>query len=71
MQRFIGHAIDVAGAALGDEPLHHRVHTGLPVRTPDAPTDGDTKIVTLKKTELTSNERPTETCACVFTWSDP
>lgn len=63
VESFIGHAVDVAGAALRDKPLHHRVHTGLPVRTPDGPTDGQTKP--FNTTELTRNRRQRETCVCV------
>lgn len=58
VESFIGHAVDVTGAALGDKPLHHCVHTGLPVRTPDSPADGQTKP--FNTTELTRNRRQRE-----------
>lgn len=46
VQSFVGHAMDVAGAVLGEQPLHDHVHTGLPVRAPHAPTEGETGIST-------------------------
>lgn len=39
MQSLVGHAVDVARAALWDEPPHDCVHTGLPVRAPHASTE--------------------------------
>lgn len=38
VQSFVGHAINVARAAFRDQPLHHRVDTGSPVRAPHAAT---------------------------------
>lgn len=48
VQRFVGHAVDIARAAFRDQPLHHRVDAGSPVGTPHAPTaktDGVTALV--------------------------
>lgn len=38
MQSLVGHAVDVARAALGNEPPHDGVHTRLPVGAPHAST---------------------------------
>lgn len=40
VQSLVGHAVDVARAALGDQPLHHGVDAGPPVRAPHAPAVG-------------------------------
>lgn len=42
MQSLVGHAVDVARAALGNEPPHDGVHTRLPVGAPHASTAAQT-----------------------------
>lgn len=59
---FVGHAIDVAGAALRNQPLHHCVHAGLPVGTPHAPTDGEKPVFNTNACSLNTTKVKTDVC---------